>query len=201
MNAKVNIAIDVDQLQVIRLIQPLMDQGEQVHPVAALADGWLKKMMLRRSILLSQEYKENPQLFKEHLIENVLHSFPKMLFVSLPIFALILNIIYFRHKRYYYVDHGIFTIHVYCATFILLLIAMLLGQLANVSVSWLAVILQILIFVDVIYMMIYLYKAMRGFYQQRRAKTFLKYCIVCSVAGIINIILTTIFILVSVFSV
>jgi hypothetical protein len=167
----------------------------------SLRDGWVKRIYMRRVIVMGQEYKEEPRLFQEHLIEHILHSFPKILFVSLPIFALILNILYFRHKQYYYVDHGIFTIHVYCATFILLLVVMLLSQLKDVvALTWIKITLDILIFADCIYLMIYLYKAMRGFYQQRRAKTFLKYLITFGVAGTINLILTAIFVLISVFS-
>lgn len=177
------------------------DSSERALP-DSLRDNWLRRMMTRRLILMNEEYREDPRLFEMNLMEHIFHSFPKILFVSLPIFALILNILYFRHKRYYYVDHGIFTIHVYCATFILLLLAMLLQQIVDVTaIGWLRVILNILIFVDCIYLMIYLYKAMRGFYQQRRAKTFLKYFIVFSVAGTINLFLTVIFILISVFSV
>jgi hypothetical protein len=177
------------------------DSSERALP-DSLRDGWLKKKIMRRMILMDQEYKDEPRLFQEHLIENVLHSFPKILFVSLPIFALILNMVYFRHKQYYYVDHGIFAVHLYVATFILLLVAMLLSQLKDVvGPVWIKIILDILIFADCVYLMIYLYKAMRGFYQQRRGKTFLKYMIIFSVAGTINAILTAIFILISVFSV
>jgi hypothetical protein len=177
------------------------DSSERALP-DSLRDGWIKKMILRRLIFMGEEYKEEPRLFQEHLIENILHSFPKILFVSLPIFALILNMLYFRHKQYYYVDHGIFTIHLYCATFILLLVAILLSQLKGVTGPvWIQITLDILIFADCVYLMIYLYKAMRGFYQQRRAKTFLKYMIAFGVAGTINLILTAIFMLISVFSV
>ena len=144
------------------------DSSERVLP-DSLRDGLIKKTIMRRMILMNEEYREEPRLFKEHLVEHVLHSFPKILFVSLPIFALILNILYYRHKKYYYVDHGIFTIHVYCATFILLLAALLLSQLKDVvGPTWIKIILDILIFADWLYLMIYLYKAMRGFYQQRR---------------------------------
>jgi Protein of unknown function (DUF3667) len=176
------------------------DSSERALP-DSLRDGWLKRWFTRRNILINEEYRAEPRLFKEHLEENILHSFPKILFVSLPIFALILNILYFRHKEYYYVDHGIFTIHVYCATFILLLLAILLNRLDNaLGWGWFHVISIILTVALSIYMMIYLYKAMRGFYHQRRAKTFLKYCITFFVAALINGILTTIFILISVFS-
>ena len=177
------------------------DSSERALP-DSLRDGWIKKMIIRRLIFMGEEYKEEPRLFQEHLFENILHSFPKILFVSLPIFALILNMLYFRHKQYYYVDHGIFTIHLYCATFILLLVAILLSQLKDVvGPVWIQITLDILIFADCVYLMIYLYKAMRGFYKQRRAMTFLKYMIAFGVAGTINLILTAIFMLISVFSV
>jgi hypothetical protein len=177
------------------------DSSERALP-DSLRDGWLKRWFTRRNIVINEEYQAEPRLFKEHLAENILHSFPKILFVSLPIFALILNILYFRHKRYYYVDHGIFTIHVYCATFILLLLVILLNMLDGaLGWGWFHVISIVLNVALSIYMMIYLYKAMRGFYQQRRGKTFLKYCITFCVAGTINLILTAIFILISVFSV
>jgi hypothetical protein len=176
------------------------DSSERALP-DSLRDGWFKSWITRRNIVMNEEYHEDPRLFNEHLRENILHSFPKILFVSLPIFALILNILYFRHKQYYYVDHGIFTIHVYCATFILLLLGILINKLDHaLGWGWFSVVALLLIIAVSIYMMIYLYKAMRGFYQQRRAKTFLKYCIVFCVAGLINSILTALFIFISVFS-
>jgi hypothetical protein len=128
-----------------------------------------------------------------------MHSIPKILFISLPIFALILNILYFRQKKtFYYVSHGIFTIHVYCATFIMGIALILLNKLMELAqMQWVSVVCGILIFGIVLYIMIYLYKAMRGFYGQGRAKTFLKYFITCSIAFVINTILLILFVLIS----
>jgi len=177
------------------------DSSERALP-DSLRDGWFKRTMMRRSILINQEWHEDRRLFMEHLLENIFHSFPKILFISLPIFAFILNMLYFRHKQYYYVDHGIFAIHVYCATFILLLGALLLQALHGaIDWQWLKIILDIVIFALYLYMMIYLYKAMRGFYRQRRAKTLVKYAISFSLMSFINMILLCIFLLISVFSV
>lgn len=177
------------------------DSSERVLP-DSLRDGWVKRATMHRLITLNNQYEDDPRRFKEHLIENIFHSFPKILFVSLPIFAMLLNIMYFRHKQYLYVDHGIFTIHVYCATFILLLVYMLLGRLENVfSWTWFHVVVDILIFGIIVYMFIYLYKAMRGFYGQDRTKTFLKYFLVGCMASFINIILLLIFLFISVISI
>ncbi|MBN9381280.1 MAG: DUF3667 domain-containing protein [Chitinophagaceae bacterium] len=166
-----------------------------------MRDGWLKRMTTRKVIYLQMEYHEDKRAFKEHLTENIMHSFPKILFVTLPLFAMILNILYFRHKQYYYVDHGIFTIHVYCATFILLLLYILVQKLANaVGVTWIQVICYVLMFAIWVYIFIYLYKAMRGFYHQGRLKTFIKYFITCFIAFFINIFLLVVFLLISVVS-
>lgn len=177
------------------------DSAERKLP-DSLRDGWLKHKAMERLIVANQEYHEDKRRYKERLIENILHSFPKILFWSLPFFALILNILYFRHKQYFYVSHGIFTIHVYCATFILILAAVLVNALSNwLGWGWFNVVSDLLQLGLWFYIMIYLYKAMRGFYKQRRAKTFLKYFIACGVAFVVNLILFLIFLLLSFVSV
>ena len=177
------------------------DSAEKSLP-DSLRDGWLKRTTIRRAMVITREYREDRRLFLEHLIENIFHSFPKILWISLPIFAMILNILYFRHKQYFYVNHGIFAIHVYCATFIQLFVFLMIFQVTKIaSASWLHTILLLLNIAVFIWMMIYPYKAMRGFYMQRRAKTFFKYFILFSLMSIINLILLCIFLLISVFTV
>jgi hypothetical protein len=173
------------------------DSSEKALP-DSLRDGWFTRVMKHRLITIGEEYHKDKKSFKEHFAENFFHSFPKILFFSLPFFALILNILYFRHKQYYYVDHGIFTIHLYCANFILILAMMLLSKLSDLAPwGWLQVLTGFLIFGIWVYMLIYLYKAMRGFYKQGRAKTFLKYFITFFLAFIVNLIILLIFILIS----
>ncbi|HXB92711.1 MAG TPA: DUF3667 domain-containing protein [Puia sp.] len=176
------------------------DSAEKTMP-DSLRDGWLTRLARKRMILLKQEFGNDKQRYKEHFKENFIHSFPKILFISLPFFALILNMLYFRHKQYFYVDHGIFTVHLYCANFILILILILLNDLSDwINVGWIGVILGILGFAIGIYMLIYLYKAMRGFYGQGRGKTFLKYFITGCLALFINAILMLIFLIFSAIS-
>ena len=177
------------------------DSAERKLP-DSLRDGWLKHKVMEKLIISTEEYREDKRRYKERLMENIFHSFPKILFWSLPFFALILNMLYFRHKQYFYVSHGIFTIHVYCATFILILAAILLQSLGDwLGWGWFRVVSELLQLALWFYIMIYLYKAMRGFYKQRRAKTFLKYFIACSVAFVVNLILLLIFLLLSFVSV
>ncbi|MHA4811511.1 DUF3667 domain-containing protein [Flavitalea flava] len=166
-------------------------------------DGWFSNTMKRKIIAAASEFRHDRKHYLEHFLENLLHSFPKILFFSLPFFALILNILYFRRKKeFYYVDHGIFTIHVYCATFILIMAIVLLQKLsALLGWGWFGVLTNISIFFLVLYIMIYLYKAMRGFYGQGRFKTFIKYSLACMLAFIVNTILLILFILISAISI
>jgi hypothetical protein len=174
------------------------DSSQQALP-DSLRDGWFERRLMEKLVVAEQEYARDKTRYFEKFIENMLHSFPKILFWSLPFFALILNVLYVRRKKqFYYVDHGIFTIHVYCATFLLLLICMLLSILNGwAHWRWFKILTDILIFLLCIYIMIYLYKAMRGFYKQGRFKTFVKYFITCCLAFVINLILLVIFIVIS----
>ncbi len=165
---------------------------------AAQQDGWIKTRMMKRLIASDQEYRRDKKAYKEHFIENFYHFFPKILFLSLPFFALILRLLYIRRKQYLYVDHGIFTIHVYCATFLLMLTNVLLGELSNrVGVAWLQTLCSWLIFAIVLYMFIYLYWAMRAFYRQGIGKTLLKYVMLGTLALILNVVLLLLFALIS----
>ena len=178
------------------------DSSQKAMP-DSLRDGWLERRLMHKVITANIEFRRNPREYFNHVAENVMHSIPKVLFVSLPLFALILYLVYIRRRKtYYYVDHGIFTIHLYCATFILTMAAILVYQLAHaVGTGWAKLIGGILIFALCLYIVIYLYKAMRGFYRQRRFKTFVKYCLVCLLSFFINSIIFVIFILLSVVSV
>ncbi|HTR29511.1 MAG TPA: DUF3667 domain-containing protein [Puia sp.] len=182
--------------------QEAYDSSQRAMP-DSLRDGWLERRMMHKIIAANIEFRRDSRAYIAHVAENIMHSIPKVLFVSLPLFALILYLMYFRRRKtYYYVDHGIFTIHLYCATFILTMAAILIFQLAHaVGVGWVKVIAGILIFALCVYIVIYLYKAMRGFYRQGRFKTFAKYCLVCLLSFIINSIIFVIFILLSVVSV
>ncbi len=135
-------------------------------------DGWLRRKVEKKTIELNLRYKrERGNLFRE-LINNNVHNWPKVLFISLPLFALLLKLLYVRLRQFYYVDHGIFSIHLYIFSFLILLLFFCVAQLqSKMRWGW----LDWLILAIVIYPFIYYYKAMRRFYGQSRGKTILKY--------------------------
>ncbi len=154
-------------------------------------DGWFLRNLHRKQIDINNRYGDNKTEFIKDLINYFLHQFPKVLFISLPIFALILRLLYVRRKQYFYVDHFIFTIHLYIFTFILMLIFMGMTGLRNLT-GWQTVFTIIQVFL-LIYLLYYTYKAMRVFYQQRRGKTIVKYLLLNLMAFILVLILISVF--------
>ena len=127
-----------------------------------------------KNIELKEKYGSDAKLIISALLNKFMHLIPQMLFVLLPLFALILKLVYIRRKQFYYVDHVIFTLHLYIFIFLMMLLTFGLGKLKNLlHWNWLS-------FVSVIFVLsifFYFYKALRNFYKQRRAKTIFKYFI------------------------
>ncbi|MEO7394061.1 MAG: DUF3667 domain-containing protein, partial [Chitinophagaceae bacterium] len=138
-------------------------------------DGWVMRRLVKKEIEIAKKYQKNPEEAIKKFSESVLHLLPYMLFVSLPLFALLLKLVYFRSKQFYYADHGVFTIHLYVFTFLLLMAVFGLSKLEEITkwgfINLLTGILFIILF-------FYLYKAMRKFYGQKRGKTFLKFLLI-----------------------
>lgn len=135
---------------------------------AALAkdkrDGFIKHYFIKRTIELDQY--ENPE---EKFLEDMLHNIPKMMFLLLPLFALILKLVYINKEKYYY-EHLIYSFHLHSAIFLSILVTMLLKWLFafvyDIS-GWLS-------FFCVIYIIWYIYRSLRTFYGSTRWITVLK---------------------------
>lgn len=154
-------------------------------------DRFLTRTFLRKGIDLNTRYgggKEN-QLFKE-LGNKFIHSFPYLLFVSLPLFTLFLKMLYFRHKQYYFVDHGIMLLHLYIFTFLLMMVFFGIDKLEKaLGWSWLGFLQAAVI----IYGIWYAYKCLRNFYGQGRGKTIVKFILFNILCFITLLILFAIF--------
>jgi hypothetical protein len=153
--------------------------------------NWLTHSIERKAAKLNEKY---PNEASSRLIEVFFHKLPQILFISLPLFAAILHLLYIRRKKYY-VEHGIFSIHLYIATFILMLLMIISNSTLPEKIdSWIKTILSISIF-------IYLYKAMRNFYQQSRIKTLLKLFLLNFIMFFVVVILFVSFFLLSFFTI
>lgn len=160
-------------------------------------DGWLVGGIEKQNLHLKEKYHNDGRAILQSIMRNFIHRFPQMLFVSLPLFGFALWLLYLRKKKYYYVQHAIFSIHLYCANFILILINLWIGSIfgwfGKESPSWITAFFALAGF-------FYFYKALRNFYDQGRIKTILKYILLLLISLIIMSLLFLVFIIFSTFT-
>lgn len=159
-------------------------------------DNWLRRKTKRQMLVLEDRYKDNSSKLLADLLNKFFHTFPYLLFLSLPLYALYLKLLYVRRKQFWYVDHGIFLIHLYIFSFLLLLVIFLLQKLKDsYELEWLTFIQVVLS----LYGIYYALRSMKNFYRQGWFKTFIKFCLLNFLASVSLIILFSFFFVLSVF--
>ena len=107
--------------------------------------------------------------------QAMLDNLPKMMFLFLPILAVILKLLYLFSRRYY-VEHLLFFVHYHAFFFLLLTLAIVASRIAN-RVNAPEAIMSLTIIAVVIYVPVYLYKAMRRVYGQGHLATLFKFVV------------------------
>jgi len=137
-------------------------------------DKWLTSKLIKQQILINNKYGNDQNKILDAVLENFKHNFSKILYLSLPIFAFFLWVLYKSNKSYYFADHMIFSIHLYCAYFIIIFIFTLL----EIIVKFFTPSTGILDFIYFVSLLFYFYKAVRNYYGQSRKKTLLKFFLI-----------------------
>jgi len=167
-------------------------------------DGFIIAKLTRQNLVLKEKYPDGKELWSK-LIDVFTHQFPKMLFVSLPIFAFILFLLYARKDQYYYSDHIVYTLHLYSTFFIIIFLVMCLniafaaiglydygkGNGNNYLTGFISSGFSACL------LLFYWYKSLRKFYHQSRTKTILKFSLLLMINVIIFSLLFLFFILFS----
>lgn len=154
------------------------NETKQTSPYVALGklnheNTWINRKLYERTTKF-----DNINESASDLIKFILNKLPLIIFFFLPIFALSIWLLYLR-RNFNYMEHLIFIFHVQTLFFIVMGIALLIEQLTDSPVP--SSIVQLIF-------LVYLYKAMRHFYQQNRGKTIVKFLLV----NLLFIILATI---------
>jgi hypothetical protein len=140
---------------------------------------------INRKIQIIKDRNSNEEII-EKFKESFVHNFPKVLFIYMPLFALVLWLFHSK-KRWYYFDHGIFTLHYFS---FLLLINLLLFLFIK-FISYLPENIMVNLFSTILYLIIgcwmlyYFYPAHHRFYGESRIISFIK----SSIMFFINLIL------------
>lgn len=161
-------------------------------------DNWLNRAWTRKKLGLNEKYHGDWNEIAAKAKEKFNHSVPQMMFVSLPLVALILQLLYIRRRQYYYVNHVIFTVYIYIAAYLLLLLFYGASALYHWSLLGIFKWLAFFIYLSIFY---YVYKSMRNFYQQGRAKTILKFFIFLLMFFILILFLMAVYFLTSAYQI
>jgi Protein of unknown function (DUF3667) len=126
-------------------------------------DQGIMHWILRNNVRQKEKHGGRGKL---HIEVDVHHDIPKIMFLILPLFALYVGWFYSR-KKYYYVNHAIFSVHFHCFLFLLLLLMLLIDKVVPgdlFSGSWTGIIITVAIFPLIAFG--YLVAALHGMYGQ-----------------------------------
>jgi hypothetical protein len=157
--------------------------------------GWFKRAFDKKWNEYRKIYGDDTKAMLAEFGSSFLHKLPYVLFVSLPLFALILKLLYVRRKKMLFSEHSIFTLYHYIFSFILLLLYFLLDAMTRWT-GW-SIFTTISVFV-LLSGGIYLFIAMKRFYGQSFGKTLIKFLILNSLGFLVLILIMAGFLLFSI---
>ncbi len=118
----------------------------------------------------------------EGIISFFISKLPFIIFLLLPVFALVIWLLYAR-RDFTYMEHLVFLFHTQTMFFVLLTIGILLDTAIFPNSEE-----DFLVGISLLVFLFYLYKAMRKFYGQRRWKTLVKFLILNQIFTILALI-------------
>lgn len=142
------------------------DSAQQLLPEDQ-RDGWFTRKIEARAIKLNQQYKgeEGLKKFGQDFTSSFKSNFSTMLFYLLPIFAVLLKLLYMR-RDFYYSEHLVFSIYYYNFFYLAGCFYLLINLIP--SMSFLNTIL-------ILWIIAYLFIGMKRMYQQSWGKTLAKF--------------------------
>jgi hypothetical protein len=168
-----------------QLINSTIENGEEIN-LDKLDPNSIKKIeievdkkapILTRFITKYRELRSNDVTIEdivENIVEHTLKLIPKALFVYMPIFAFLLWLFY-NKKKYWYFDHGIFTLHYFSVILISVLLIYLLTTLSTyIEIKFIVAIIRFVAFLIGLYTIVNFIYGLRRRYQEKRIITLIK---------------------------
>jgi hypothetical protein len=182
---KVNVfGVEFNSLKELDSIQKQAPQSEKMSDF----NYWVVE-----KVLTVTENNTQEELL-EKFLESFLHNLPKVLFIFMPFFAFNLWVFH-NKKRWYYFDHGIFTLHYFSFLLLLFLLLFLTNKVLSLfqESSILSFLSGAINFLGFGWMVYYFYPAHHRFYRETRLVSFLKSSFLFLINFMIVIILLTTF--------
>ena len=151
-----------DSLKTHSLRQQLSNYATRLEGNLNVESNPEKREVIKKAILLFRS--------PDRLVSKILKYMSWAFFLLLPIFALILKLVYIRRK-YNYMRHLVFSIHIHAFIFVVMTFFIALQLIFNSTPG----IITLILFLS---MPLYFVIAMKKFYGQNNFKVFLKFLIV-----------------------
>lgn len=149
-------------------------------------DGKIKHFIIRSLAEKGKELSLHPNELIHDLSEKFAHNLPKLAFILLPVFALLLKLIYIR-KEQTYTEHFIFSINIYNFLFLIASVLFPLTLVDAISEHIPAIFFTASV--------LYFFFALRKVYQESIVKTLVKlttlsfiFCLCLAFSFVINLI-------------
>ena len=149
------------------------DSLQQKLPKAK-QDGWFVHRYNTKMTEMAGGFMKDPNEAFANLMENLFHHFPQVLFISLPLFSLVLQGLYGRKNGFRFGHHSIYTVHLYCALFVFLFLMLFINKIDGFAyLGWLKWVNYALM----LYAVYYTWQALHVYYAQGVGKTMVKWII------------------------
>lgn len=146
----------------VSLPETVAEYEEQLKKIPpAKRPSWWQIAINKRQIELNERARKDRNEVFSDLFDSFTHGIPKLVFLLLPIFALILKLLYIR-RHVYFVDHAIFSLHFHSFLFLFFLIVLLIHLVFPGLIS-----IDIICLISFIYLLL----ALKRLYRESWAKS------------------------------
>lgn len=167
----------------------LLNENDKNAKVAELEKQLDNELTIFKPLVKKSIDIENSGLSKEKqreiFIEKIFSLLPKGLFVYMPIFAFVIWIFY-NKKKWWYFDHGIYTLHYFSILLLSILFLSLLSRLVDwINLSFLNSLVSLITFIFSVYLVINFYRGAYVLYGEGKIITFIKGSLILFINSII----------------
>ena len=170
-----------------------LDSIQKNAPASEKLSDW--NYWLNKKIQIVKENNTQTEII-EKFIYSFTNNLPKVLFIFMPLFAFFLWLFH-NKKRWYYFDHGIFTLHYFSFLLLLFLLLFLINKgIDAVIESTVLTFIQIIVnTIGIGWMLYYFYPAHHRFYGETRVVSFIKTSVLFFINVIIIILLLSLYVI------
>jgi hypothetical protein len=122
-------------------------------------DGAVRRWFAKKAIKVVEKMQNEPQALSESLNNQFNSNLPQLVFLLMPLVAVILKLLYLR-KKIYLIDHLMFSLNIHCFVFLWFTIMIIISVLLGLATS------PIMMLIFIIILTVYIFLAIKSVYKQ-----------------------------------